>query len=211
MFRTEEQINKNLPYSILTVNQPIRLIWLRSASLPCGKYYFQGDLRQHVARGYDWRCQQAGLYTLEFIEPANLLAPTISAAETVINSAPQVAQSIMPETSSMIWPLPPRAAPGELGTILKTVAEAIAKHDAISQPVAIVAAPVTEVATKVIETVPVVPAVTEPVAEIETKVTEVKLEAPPGEVKESVYNNPTAETAKIEKPKRGRPPKVPSI
>lgn len=195
MFRTEAQINKNLPYSILTVNKPIKLIWLRSASLPCGKYYFQGDLRQHVARGYDWRCQQAGLYTLEFIEPANLLAPTISAAETVINvTPPQTAPVVPPSpgTPHMVWPLPARAAPEELGTILKTVAEAIAKHDAISQPVAIVAAPVIR------ESVPVA----------ETKVVEV---APVAEVKESAYSNPTAETAKIEKPKKGRPTKVPSI
>jgi hypothetical protein len=62
-------VDKNLPHTVILVNQPCRLDWLGNAGLGRGIYYVQGDLRTKAISVNTLRLMHAGVYTLKYVGP----------------------------------------------------------------------------------------------------------------------------------------------
>ena len=64
------------PYSILTVNSPVKIMPLRRAALSPGVYHIQGDIRPKLGHRSVRELQVAGLISVEFMPTGKVSART---------------------------------------------------------------------------------------------------------------------------------------
>jgi len=62
------KVDKRFDHSVITVNQPVKIMPLRRAVLPKGTYAIQGDIRSKLGSIRVRRLMQAGVFDVEFVK-----------------------------------------------------------------------------------------------------------------------------------------------
>ena len=112
-------IDKNLPHTVILVNQPCRLDWLGNAGLGRGIYYVQGDLRTKAVSVNTLRLMQAGVYTLKYVGPEEV-------AKRVEADPPPKFTVVEPQAIKADQEVKEAAQAGLTGTIVENDNEIIA-------------------------------------------------------------------------------------